>query len=195
MVECVAQYGFESTTVPMVVAAARVSSNAFYEFFTDKSDCFLAACDTVASELLSQLLKLASEPDWVRALRKGMELYLRWWQDRPAFARAYLLSIQSAGKRAFAQRAGVYGRFQTMFVELGRRARAEQPELSELAAIIPRGLVLMITEIVSEEVRAGRIERLCDLEEDLSRLAIKMLANDLTVTRVFSGVDAGDPVR
>src|SRR4030081_3803870 len=111
IVECVARNGFESTTVPMVVATARVSSNAFYEFFTDKTDCFLAACDTVASDLLAELVALTSEPDWIQATRKGMGVYLRWWQQRPAFARAYLLSLQSAGERAVEQRERTYMTF------------------------------------------------------------------------------------
>src|SRR5258707_5111714 len=70
IVELVAEHGFESTTVPMVVATARVSSNAFYDFFADKTDCFIAACDEVARDLLAELVVLTAEPDWVRAMRR-----------------------------------------------------------------------------------------------------------------------------
>ena len=52
MLECVGRDGYEATTVPQVVATARVSRNAFYEFFADKADCFIAACDEAAQELL-----------------------------------------------------------------------------------------------------------------------------------------------
>jgi AcrR family transcriptional regulator len=180
MVECVAEYGFEGTTVPMVVSAARVSSNAFYEFFTDKTDCFLAACDAVAGELLSELVALTSEPDWIQAMRKGARIYLRWWAERPAFARAYLLSLQSAGERADEQRERTYAMFRAMFTDLGRRARAEQPELPPLSPLVPRVLVLAITELVAEEVRAGRTARLEELAGEIARLAVKLLADDAT---------------
>ena len=183
IVECVARYGFDSTTVPMVVATARVSSNAFYEFFTDKTDCFLAACDTVASDLLAELVALTSEPDWIQATRKGMGVYLRWWQQRPAFARAYLLSLQSAGECAVEQRERTYMTFRAMFADLGRRARVEQPDLPPLSPLVPRTLVLAITEIVAEEVRAGRTARLDELEPELARLSIRLLADDITAAR------------
>jgi AcrR family transcriptional regulator len=187
IVECVARNGFESTTVPMVVATARVSSNAFYDFFADKADCFLAACDEVAGELLGELVALTAEPDWIQAMRKGAGLYLRWWQERPAFARAYLLSLQAAGERTFEQRDRTYAMYEAMFADLGRRARAEQPDLPPLSPLVPRVLVLAITELVAEEVRAGRTESLTDLQSDLARLAIKLLADDATANRAFSG--------
>jgi AcrR family transcriptional regulator len=180
MLECVAEYGFEGTTVPMVVAAARVSSNAFYAFFADKADCFLSACDGVAGELLSELVALTSEPDWIQAMSKGTRIYLAWWAERPAFARAYLLSLQSAGERADEQRERAYAMFRAMFTELGQRARAEQPELPPLSPLVPRVLVLAITELVAEEVRAGRTERLPALQDELTRLAIRLLADDAT---------------
>jgi AcrR family transcriptional regulator len=180
MVQCVAQHGFDSTSVPMVVATARVSSNAFYDFFTDKTDCFLTACDGVARELLEELSSLSAEPDWIEAMRKGAGIYLRWWQQRPAFARAYLLSLQSAGERALEQRERTYAMFRAMFADLGRRARAEQPGLPPLPPLIPRILVLTITELVAEEVRAGRTEKLRELEPDLARFAIRLLADDTT---------------
>jgi AcrR family transcriptional regulator len=186
MVECVARHGFDSTTVPMVVATARVSSNAFYDFFADKTDCFLAACDGVAGELLAELVALTAEPDWIAAMRKGTGVYLLWWQQRPAFARAYLLSLPTAGQRALEQRERTYAMFRAMFADLGHRARAEQPELAPLAPLVPRALVLAITEIVAEEVRAGRGDRLTDLEQELARFAIRLLADDSAAAEAFA---------
>jgi AcrR family transcriptional regulator len=191
MVECVAHYGFEDTTVPMVVATARVSSNAFYDFFPDKTDCFLAACDEVAGELLGELIALTAEPDWIRAMRKGSDRYLSWWQERPAFARAYLLSLQAAGERSREQRERTYAMYGAMFADLGRRARAEQPNLPPLSPLVPRLLVLGITDLVAEEVRAGRAERLSELRDEVAHLAIRLLADDATAARAFAGDRAG----
>src|SRR5947209_14616197 len=81
MLECVGRDGYEATTVPEVVATARVSRNAFYEFFEDKADCFIAVCDETAQELLGELVELVSEPDWIQAMWRGTRRYLRWWQD------------------------------------------------------------------------------------------------------------------
>ena len=186
ILECVAEYGFEATTVPMVVAAARVSSNAFYELFADKVTCFLAACDGVAGELRSELVALAAEPDWIQATIKGVRQYLRSWAERPAFARTYLLSLQAAGDAAHDQRERTYAMFRSMFADLARRARAEQPELAPLSPIVPRVLVVAITELVADEVRAGRTERLGELEDDVAHLAIRLLADDATAAAALA---------
>jgi AcrR family transcriptional regulator len=184
VIECVAEYGFEATTVPMVVAAARVSGNAFYKFFNDKVGCFLAACDEVAAELLSELVELTAEPDWTAAMLTGAGRYLGWWEERPAFARAYLLSIPAAGDRAIDQRERVYTMFRAMFSDLGRRARAEQPGLPPLSPLVPRVLVLAITELVTEEVRAGRTGELHELQRPIAQLAIRLLADDAAASAV-----------
>jgi len=177
IVECVGRRGYEETTVPLVVRTARVSSNAFYEFFADKADCFLAACDAVAGELLAELTALTAEPEWKEAMRKGASMYLGWWAQRPTFARAYLLSLPAVGERAYEQRERTYALFRAMFADLGRRARAEQPDLPPLSPLIPRMLVAAITELVAEEVRAGRTEQLPALAGELAELTVRWLSD------------------
>jgi AcrR family transcriptional regulator len=183
MLECVGREGYEATTVPQVVATARVSRNAFYELFEDKADCFIAVCDQTSQELLTELVELVSEPNWIQAMREGARRYLLWWQERPTISSAYLLSLPTVGERALRQRERHYAAFRAMFADLGRRARAEQPELGPLGDIIPRVLVLSITELVAEEVRARRTSKLTDLSEEVAVLAIRLLADDATAER------------
>lgn len=187
MLECVAEHGYEATTVPEVVAAARVSRNSFYEHFEDKTDCFIAVCDEASTQMLEELLALASEPDWIQAVRRGSRLYLRWWQDRPAFTLAYFRELPTAGARAIAQRDRQYARYRAMFEELARRARAEEPGLPPLSDVAARVLVLATTELVAEEVRAGRTARLTALEDDLVHMTVKLLADDVTARRAIGG--------
>jgi AcrR family transcriptional regulator len=175
MLDSVAERGYEATTVPQVVAAARVSRNAFYELFADKLDCFLALCDEAATEMLDTLLAQATREDWVAALRSGTALYLRWWREHPAFSRAYFLELPSAGPRAIDQRDGAYARFREMFEALGAWARLRQPELAPLDPVVPRLLVVATTELVAEEVRAGRVDRLEELTEQLVAVMVKLL--------------------
>ncbi|HEV2981419.1 MAG TPA: TetR/AcrR family transcriptional regulator [Solirubrobacteraceae bacterium] len=192
MMECVGRRGYEGTTVPDVVATARVSRNAYYELFTDKADCFIAVCDEAADELLGELVALASESSWISAVRLGAHAYLRWWQQRPTLARAYFLSLPMVGERASQQRERQYEAFRAMFSELGRRARAEQPELAPLEELVPRVLVLAITELVADEVRARRTSRLTALSDQVALLAIRLLADDATAAQVRA---AGEPER
>jgi AcrR family transcriptional regulator len=176
MLETVAERGYEATTVPEVVARARVSRNAFYEFFADKTGCFIAACDEEAAELLGVVLAHGSATDWTEALRGGTRAYLEWWARRPAFARAYFIGLPLAGAPAVAQRERGYARFRQVFVELGRRARADQPGATQLPELVSRVLVLAITELVADEVRAGRVEQLPQLESEIVSIASKLLS-------------------
>jgi AcrR family transcriptional regulator len=170
MLASVAERGYAATTVPQVVADARVSRNAFYALFSDKTACFLALCDELASELYDQLTALEGE-DWVEILRSGASIYLRFWSERPAFARTYFVELPSAGPRAVEQRDRQYARFRELFQELAKLARPE----GDVPALVPRLLVVSITELVAEEVRAGRTARLTELEDDLVGVMASLL--------------------
>jgi AcrR family transcriptional regulator len=170
MLESVAERGYAGTTVPQVVADARVSRNAFYDLFRDKTDCFLAVCDELGGELLETLSSLAGS-DWTVLLRQGTSLYLRFWAERPAFARTYFVELPSAGPRAVEQRDRQYERFLALFEQLAALARPD----GGLPRLVPRMLVVSITELVAEEVRAGRIEQLPALEDELVELLERVL--------------------
>ena len=53
MLASVAERGYAATTVPQVVADARVSRNSFYALFQDKEGCFIALCDEEAADLVA----------------------------------------------------------------------------------------------------------------------------------------------
>lgn len=164
MVELVARQGYADTTVPQVVAEARVARNAFYELFGDKTDCFIALCDELANELLAMLAQFADRPDWLTALRDGLHAYLMWWQERDAFARAYFIELPGAGVRAVQQRDRQLTRFIALFEAIAARARLERKDLPPLAPHAVELAVLGTTELIAREVRAGRAGEVVALE-------------------------------
>jgi AcrR family transcriptional regulator len=176
MLEEVGAHGYAGTTVPSVIAAARVSRNAFYAFFKDKLDCFLALCDEEAVDLFDAATRGATEPAWRDAVRLGVEGYLEYWQERPAFSRAYFTEMHAAGPAAIAQRERQSEPYRRLFAALGERARAEEPELPPMPALAPRMVVVGVTEVVAEEVRAGRLGRLGELRDDVSDLIVAVIA-------------------
>ena len=115
MLESVGRDGYEVTTVPRVVATARVSRNAFYEFFADKADCFIAACDEAAQELLAELVDLVSEPDWVQAMWRGARLANHLLSR--AVARAFQATslVIGARVRIIAEATGLYEKTHRLF--------------------------------------------------------------------------------
>lgn len=169
--DCIAAKGYAATTVTDIVSAARVSRNAFYVFFADKQDCFLACCDAEATATVAELTRQANQPTWRLALDRAMAAYLSWWRDRPEFAKAYLLELPAAGPLAVEQRERTYESYRNMMEGLARRARTEEPALPPLAPLASRLVVVGITEIVTEQVRAGRLDSLSSLHRDLVEYA------------------------
>jgi AcrR family transcriptional regulator len=176
MLDQVAEKGYPATTVGDVVAAARCSRNAFYDLFEDKEACYIAAADETGAQMLDALVSGAREEDsWHDALREGTRSYLQWWVDHPGYAAAYLIDLPTAGRRALEQRDRVYAAFADMFDGLAARARVEQPLLAPLPPLASRMLVMAITELIAQEVRNGRIEKLPELEDMLVRFVVKAL--------------------
>jgi len=81
-------------------------------------------------------------------------------------------------RRAQEQRDRTYDDFSGMFEALAARARDEQPELPPLRPLATRILVGGITELVATEVRAGRLDRLQELEHDLFAWVVVTLGDE-----------------
>lgn len=182
MLDCVYESGLAATTVADVVRKAKVSRTAFYRSFVDKEACFLEACDEAYEEMLQEIGG-AGGSSWLESVEASSRRYLSWWQSHPRYAVAYLVELPTVGARALEQRDRVYGQFVQMMAHLGARARAEQPGLPALRPLTLRMLVAAVTEIVAQETRAGRLDQLMDLAEDLVYLIVKMLADEATADR------------
>jgi AcrR family transcriptional regulator len=174
--DVVAERGYANTTVGDVVARARVSRNAFYELWADKEACFIAACDGAGEAMLAELYRYGDAPTWYDALRRGLHAYLAWWRERPWYATAYLVELPSAGRQAVDQRDRIYAQFAEMFALLAARARLEDPDLAPLPDLAPRFVVSAVTELIGQEVRAGRVDDLLELEDELLRFIVGLLA-------------------
>jgi AcrR family transcriptional regulator len=178
MLECVGAQGYAATTVPQVVAAARVAKNSFYEFFDDKLSCFLELCDQEAEHLFRVASIGPPAPSWrIRAAHRT-EAYLRWWQERPAFSRAYLVELPFAGPEAIEQRERQSEPYRRMYRAVGRRARIEEPHLRPLPAKAPDILVAGIVDAVAREVRGGRTATLVKLAGPLTSVTIAILSGE-----------------
>ena len=84
----VAEKGYAAATIDDIVRGAGVSKKTFYDHFSDKLDCFLAAYEAASDELLARLREAQSSPEgWLERTRAGIVAYLRWLAAEPALAR------------------------------------------------------------------------------------------------------------
>jgi AcrR family transcriptional regulator len=88
--------GYNATSVEEVVAAAKVSKSAFYEFFTSKEDCFRELLDLEGGALIRDVLSAAATGhDHHERLRLGITTFVRSCFERSSVAR--LLIVESVG--------------------------------------------------------------------------------------------------
>lgn len=190
MLESVAERGYDATTVPEVVAAARVSRNAYYAFFDDKLGCFLALCEELVDQLIEVTFRPTATSDWTIALREGTRRYLEWLARRPRLSRAFLIELPSAGPAGLALRAQALERFREQFEALARWARQQQPELAPLRPAATRLVVGAVTELVAGEVAAGRTATLGRLEDDIVWFVTRVIAEPGEPLRRCASEDA-----
>ena len=182
MGELVGEKGYEATTVPQVIAAARVSSNTFYSFFADKTDCFIALCEQLGDELLEALVLEPPGPttpeEGLAAVDRGIRTYLSWWREQPGLARAYFLELPMAGRRAMEERERQYQRFEAIHRGIADQARVIYPDAPPLRDIDVMASVILTTELAAREVREGRVESIDELEDDLRYLLMRLLVGE-----------------
>jgi AcrR family transcriptional regulator len=175
--EAVADKGYAATTVGDVVSGAGVSRKTFYEHFSDKEDCFLAAWDTGVQVLFDAIMSARDrETNPVERMRAGLRAYLRTLAAEPAFARSFFIEVVAAGPRAEARRAEVHARFAELFATIQQQVRRDMPQLPDVPPAISRAAVGAVNELVSDYVRSGRTERLPELEDTLLYLELVLFA-------------------
>jgi AcrR family transcriptional regulator len=106
MLRAAAELGYRETSVQDVIVRAGVSRPTFYEHFSNKEDCFLAAFDANAARLCDRV-EAASERggDSLRLrLRFGLETLLNFAVTEPDAARTIVVEARAASVEAVMRR-------------------------------------------------------------------------------------------
>jgi AcrR family transcriptional regulator len=171
MAACVAEQGYAATTVADVIARAGVSRKTFYEQFSDKHACFLAAWESGFELLLGEVVKATAAVDgWEEQLRAGARVYLEVLAAAPAFARSFLIEVLGAGEDALDRRAVLHARFADVIAAGYRAARAEDPSLGPLPDYIPQAAAGAVWELTAEHVRTRGVDGIMELAPRIERI-------------------------
>lgn len=168
VLEAAAGKGYPALTVADITAVAAVSRRTFYEHFRDKEDCFMAAIDNGAQELITEMLSAVSPADdWLNTVRASVLAYLRGFVARPHLAQAFNIEILAAGSRGLAFRAEIHTRFAEFYRDIYAQARQAQPGIVAIPDVAFRLATGAFDEFLVEWVRQGKVDDL----EDLAPLA------------------------
>jgi AcrR family transcriptional regulator len=188
MVQAVAEKGYARVAVADVIQRAGVSRKTFYEQFANKEECFLAAYDAGVDQLLAAIDDALAglAPDWLAAARRAVEVYLTRMAASPAFARACLIEVLGAGPAALARRDIVQGRFADQLAAIHRRARADIPEIPEVAAHTFRAAVGAVNELVTAHVLEHGADTLPELTDPILDVHLALLVGRELAARISS---------
>lgn len=177
--ELVAERGYQKTTIELIAKTARVALSTFYEQFSSKEECFLAAFDetlSAAREVYEELLD--PELPWTEQISTAIEVSLEMIAKEPARARLCIVESQAAGGAAL-------GRYQAMLETVApklREGRVHNPRAGRLPDGLEVAIVGGLAWLVHQRLVANR-------DEEIKALLPEML--QVTLTPYVGEVEAG----
>lgn len=168
--ELAAERGYQKTTIELIAKTARVALSTFYEHFSSKEECFLAAFDESvagAAQVFEELLD--PEQPWPDQIASALEIALEMIVAEPARARLCIVESQAAGGAALA-------RYQAMLEDIAPKLR-EGRQFNPRASRLPDGLEIAIAGGLAWLVHQRLV---ADRDEEIKGLLPEMLQVTLT---------------
>ncbi len=167
LAEAVAEHGYSGTTIAHITRHAAVSRRTFYEHFAGKDECFVAAYETVMSELRARVAAAieAEGDDWPHAIKAGIGAMLGFLTAEPHLARLCMVEALVAGP-VVVERYDAAIRSFVPYFEQGREGRPPEV-LARLSPTTEEALVGGMVSLISRRIIAGRAEELESLLPDL----------------------------
>jgi AcrR family transcriptional regulator/DNA-binding MarR family transcriptional regulator len=160
----VGERGYDGVSARSVSERAGVSNRTFYECFSDREDCFLAAFNHAVDGLESQMREgWESELGWTARVRAALASLLVTLDREPAVRRLVFVEALAAGPRVLACRARVLESVAAV-VDQGR-ANAQAP--SRLPGLVSEGVVGATFGVIHARLLDLRPEPLVELSGQL----------------------------
>lgn len=185
--ELVAERGYQKTTIELIAKTARVALSTFYEHFSSKEECFLAAFDetiAAAKEVFDELLD--TEQAWADQIASGLEIVLEMVVAEPARARLCIVEAQAAGGEALA-------RYQGMLESVAPKLR-EGREFNPRASRLPDGLEVAVVGglawLIHQRLIANRVEGIKSLLPEMLQVTLTPYLGEVEASRAADAAQA-----
>jgi AcrR family transcriptional regulator len=165
-----AEKGYSATTVEAVIVHAGVSRRTFYDLFSDKEDCFIAAYDLIMGRLLREVDEayFAGERPWAQRLAAVLRAVIELFTAEPAIARLAVVEVLAAGRPAVEHRDAALERFAAFF----KAGEAELPAAMEGRALLAQAVIGGVYETLYTSTVEGHVDALSGLLPDLVYCAL-----------------------
>jgi len=185
--ELVAERGYQKTTIELIAKTARVALSTFYEQFSSKEGCFLAAFDETmdaAAEVFDELLD--DEQDWADQIASGLEITLEMIVKEPSRARLCIVEAQAAGGEALK-------RYQGMLEKLApklREGRIHNPRASRLPDGLEVAIVGGLAWLVHQRLLADQVDEIKGLLPEMLQVTLTPYVGEVEAGRAADAAQA-----
>lgn len=166
MVRVAAERGYEGVSVAEVIELAGVSRRTFDAHFVSKENCFLEAYDAAINIVVNQYaaaFERELDASWVERITAGLRALVELLAAEPDISRLALVDIAAVGEDARYR----YGLALDRFLPFLEQGREETPNGAKLPAETARFALGGATNMIFEEIRAGRTALLPEILPDL----------------------------
>ena len=162
MLKATSELGYRETTVQEVIERAGVSRPTFYEHFSNKEDCFLAAFDSTAKRLRERIGAAARKGggEWRNRLRFGLETLLNFAATEPDAARTLVVEARAASDDAVRRRDELLDHFTDCIDAQVRECLPDAPSYSPITA---SGIVGGVEALLYSRLNKGELDDLDSL--------------------------------
>jgi AcrR family transcriptional regulator len=168
MVQTTAEKGFINVTVGDVVAGAGVSRTTFYELFDGKLSCYLAAFDTVSSEMTAEI-KDAFATARGHPIDTVFGSFFSTLETFPAAAKFCLVEVYAAGPEAVRRRVEGHRVFVEGLEGIHRALTDAGAPVRPLSSFDFRVMIAGASALVTNHVAIHGAEGLAELAEPVIR--------------------------
>jgi AcrR family transcriptional regulator len=183
IVELVAEKGYPDVTIGDIVSRAGTAKRTFYDHFTDKLQCFLAALDGITDTLVAASARFFAVSGTVRErCEYSMRGYLELLVSMPSTAKVFYLEAVAAGPESVTRRHHVLLKFARNIVGLSRAAagEGEGEELTELHAM---AVVGALHQMIYGQLLHHGPDSLLEIIDDMVQIAVAFLTVRLPAAR------------
>jgi AcrR family transcriptional regulator len=183
-IEVFAKRGYLATTVEgNLVPAAGVSLGTFYQHFSDKEECFLAAFEIVLAEGREAVrAEIPARTPWPEQVSACLGALLSVVADRPLRARLVLVEAPAAGPRALA-------RYQAALTEVApalARGRGLAPTGAGLPPTLETSTLGGLLWVLQQRLVEGGFEPSTRLRDELVEIVAGPYLGDAATRKLVS---------
>jgi AcrR family transcriptional regulator len=183
LAECLAEGGYDRTTVSTIGKRAGVSKSDFYKQFESKDACFVAAYDDAVERIRERVLAACAEAeDWASGVVAALSTLLDLLAAEPAQAGLVLVEGLRAGR-------GVYDRYQAALESFVPRLREGAP--APAAGGLPpeatdEAIVGGIASLLARRVLAGETAKPAEFLPEIAEFALTPYLGAAEARRIIS---------